>query len=103
MTSNKNITLIKKFDFMERKPEFIKTNNPYEAAKFYKDLANSDFSLYTKRDYQKLSNLLASVALHNGKISETTQDGNSINFIFNFSSQGNYEEFLDNAKQSNLL
>ena len=103
--SNEKGTFFKKFDFafVERKPEFIKTANPYEAAKFYKDLADSDFSLYTKMDYQKLSNLLASVALHNGRISEATQHGNVINFIFSFSSKGNYEEFLDNVKQSNTL
>lgn len=35
--------------FLERKPQFIETDNPYTAAKFYKDLADSDFSLYTKK------------------------------------------------------
>ena len=40
--------------FLERKPQFIETDNPYTAAKFYKDLADSDFSLYTKTFLLKL-------------------------------------------------
>ena len=89
--------------FLERKPQFIETDNPYTAAKFYKDLADSDFSLYTKKDYQRVSRLLASVALHNGRITETSQDGQVITFTFSFSSQGNYEEFLENVKVENTV
>ena len=89
--------------FLERKPQFIKTDNPYTAAKFYKDLADSDFSLYTKKDYQRVSRLLASVALHNGRITETSKDGQVITFTFSFSSQGNYEEFLENVKVENTV
>lgn len=105
MMSSENTTFTKKivFAFIERKPEFIKTDNPYEAAKFYKDFADSDISLYTKKDYSKLSNLLAAVALYNGRILETTQNGQVINFVFSFSRKGNYEEFLDNVKENNIL
>ena len=85
--------------FLERKPQFIETDNPYTAAKFYKDLADSDFSLYTKKDYQRVSRLLASVALHNGRITETSQDGQVITFTFSFSSQGNYEELKEYLSQ----
>ena len=85
--------------FLERKPQFIETDNPYTAAKFYKDLADSDFSLYTKKDYQRVSRLLASVALYNGRIT----DGQVITFTFSFSSQGNYEEFLENVKVENTV
>ena len=89
--------------FLERKPQFIEPDNPYTAAKFYKDLADSDFSLSTKKDYQRVSRLLASVALHNGRITETSQDGQVITFTFSFSSQGNYEEFLENVKVENTV
>lgn len=89
--------------FLEREPQFIKTVNPYTAAKFYKDLADSDFSLYTKKDYQRVSRLLASVALHNGKIAETSKNGQVLTFTFSFSSQGNYEEFLENVKDENAV
>ncbi len=91
------------FAFMEREPEFIKTTNPYEAAKFYKDLADSDLSLYTKKDYHKLHKLLASVALHNGRIEESNKNGCVLNFIFSFSDKGNFEEFREYLKQSNLV
>lgn len=87
--------------FLEREPQFIKTINPYTAAKFYKDLADSDFSLYTRKDYQRLSSLLASVALYNGKIAETSKNGQVIDFVFIFSNKGNYEEFIENVKQNN--
>ena len=88
--------------FMEREPQFIQTTNPYTAAKFYKDLADSNFSLYTKKDYQRLYGLLATVALNNGRIEKTEKQGCVIDFVFSFSSKGNYEEFLDNVKQSNI-
>ena len=88
---------------MERKPEFIKTENPYEAAKFYKNLADSDLSLYTKKDYYKLHKLLASVALHNGRIKEFIQNGLVLNFIFSFSDKGNFEEFSEYLSQNNFI
>lgn len=91
------------FLFMEREPKFIKTQNPYEAAKFYKNLADSDFSLYTKKDYHKLHKLLASVALHNGRIKESNKDGFMFNFIFSFPDEGNFEEFREYLSQNNFI
>lgn len=99
------MNLSKKFllPFWNCKPQFIETDNPYTAAKFYKDLADSDFSLYTKKDYQRVSRLLASVALYNGLNTKTSKDGQVITFTFSFSSQGNYEEFLENDKVENTV
>ena len=87
--------------FMEREPQFIENINPYVAAKFYKDLADSDFSLYTKKDYQQLYKLLTSVSLYCGCIEKTEKHAYTINFVFGFSSRGNFEEFIEDLQQSN--
>ena len=80
MKSNEFIKKIS-IAFLEREPQFIDT----------------------KKDYQRVSRLLASVALHNGRITETSKDGQVITFTFSFSSQGNYEEFLENVKVENTV
>lgn len=105
MKNNQNESFTKKVSiaFMEREPQFIKTPNPYTAAKFYKDLSDSDFSLYTKKDYEKVSQLLASVAFCNGRIVETSKCGCIIEFVFSFSSEGNFEEFLENIRKNNNI
>ena len=36
--------------FLERKPQFIETDNPYTAAKFYKDLSDSDFAVHVAQN-----------------------------------------------------
>lgn len=104
MENNEKSKLIQNvsFAFMELEPEFIETDNPYEAAKFYKDLADSDLSLYTKKDYHRLHSLLASTALHNGRIKEFSKNGCVLNFIFSFSDEGNFEEFREYLSQNNF-
>lgn len=102
-TNSGNFTKKVSIAFMEREPQFIKTQNPYVAARFYKDMANSDFSLYTKKDYEKTYSLLASVAFCNGRIVTTSKYGCIIEFVFSFSSKGNFEEFLENIKQINII
>lgn len=87
-------------NFLERYPRVpVLKNNPYQIAKFYKDLAEENMSLYSMQDYQKVHQLFAAAAVCNGRVDTLTSNGCTLTSVFSFTDEGNREEFNEYVAQ----
>lgn len=87
-------------NFLERYPKVPDLkNNPYQIAKFYKDLAEEDMSFYSIKDYQKVHKIFAAAAVCNGRVDSLTSNGCILTSMFSFTDEGNFVEFKEYVTQ----